>query len=643
MDPVVIVTDVCRSFAGKNAVAGVSLTVKPGEIFGLVGPDGAGKSTLLRMLASILDPENGTISVCGYDPVKESVAVRNRIAYMSQRFALYPDLTVEENIKFYADIYSVPEEGLAARIDELLHFSYMHPFRKRLAGNLSGGMKQKLQLVCAVVHTPLLLILDEPTNGVDPVSRRDFWRMLQNLSAGGVAMIVSTSYLDEAERCSSLALMHEGRIFVSGTVHEIIEQAGFEIAVWRGENTGLLYSALKKHTGDHEIRLFANSIRIRKNADFAETARLVSDTAAGLKCQGSWDAVEKPGLEDIFVSYLESSQSADNSTTERFAEPKTVAGDGFAVRISQLARHFGDFCAVDKISLAVRQGEIFGFLGPNGAGKSTTIRMLCGLLLPSSGSGTVSGLDLLTDSEKIKQNIGYMSQKFSLYVELTVAENIRFYGGIYGLGGSQMTNRLNWALELAGLQGYGDARVGQLSLGFRQRLALACSLLHEPGVVFLDEPTSGVDPLTRRRFWATIREMARHRITVFVTTHYMEEAEYCDRIAFINRGRLMACDSPAAIKKTAVKNRIFQVKKTLTSEQINALKAVAGVHDAYVFGTGVHVVADSPEILTATNVLPGLETIDSELLREVAPGMEDVFVQLSASHFADDQKEEFNE
>ncbi|HNX76324.1 MAG TPA: ATP-binding cassette domain-containing protein [Candidatus Rifleibacterium sp.] len=633
--------NLCRSFAQNQAVASVSLSLQTGEIFGVVGPDGAGKSTLLRMLATILQPDSGKIKICGFAVGENSAAVKNRIAYMSQRFALYVDLTVEENIRFYADLYSVPEEGMSRRIDELLHFSYMHPFKKRLAGRLSGGMKQKLQLICALIHTPELLILDEPTNGVDPVSRRDFWRMLQSLAEKGVTILVSTSYLDEAERCGRLALMHAGTFFKTGTVKEIISQSGFEIAVWRSEQARVLFSELKNRVGDQGVRLFGNSVRIRKADDFAATRQLVNDLAATAGITGAWESDEQPGLEDIFVRYLESETQAKKSDVYDLAIVEKGKNAGSSVKIAGLSRVFGDFIAVDSISLEVGQGEIFGFLGPNGAGKSTTIRMLCGLLLPTSGSGTVVGLDLKSESEKIKQRIGYMSQKFSLYVDLTVAENIRFYGGIYGLNGESLNHKLAWALKITGLEGLESSQVKILSLGFRQRLALACALLHEPSIVFLDEPTSGVDPLTRRQFWSTIRDLAHSGVTVFVTTHYMEEAEYCDRIAFINNGKIMACGSPEMLKRDTIRHRIYKIDRKISAEQLDRLRQLPGVIDAYIQGAGLHIAAASlPDSAGLHDVFAG--KVSESSFREVAPGMEDVFVQLSMVGIATARNEEYN-
>jgi len=631
----------CKSFGAGRAVDSVSLNVKPGEIFGVVGPDGAGKSTLLRMLSSIMPPDSGLAEICGYNAVSHADDIKNRIAYMSQRFGLYNDLTVEENVRFYADMYSVPENRLEQTIDELLHFSYMHPFKKRLAGRLSGGMKQKLQLVCALIHTPEVLILDEPTNGVDPVSRRDFWRMLQNFAEKGVAIVISTSYLDEAQRCHRLALMHAGKFFKVGSLSEIIAGTGIEISVWRGESAGKLFAELKQREGVIGIRLFGDSMRVSKTPEFAKFKADIDRLVIDRKMAGDWDVDEKPNLEDVFVNYLTDHLLPAAAGVSQFSPLQRTFASGNSVQIKDLSRVFGDFTAVDNISLEVRQGEIFGFIGPNGAGKSTTIRMLCGLLVPTAGSGTVAGFDLFSESEKIKQNIGYMSQKFSLYVDLSVKENISFYGGIYGLSGSHFFNRITWALELAGLKGLEDSPVNVLSPGFRQRLALACSLLHEPVIVFLDEPTSGVDPLTRRKFWETIRDMAQNGITVFVTTHYMEEAEYCDRIAFINRGKIMACGSPGQLKHDVIKHRIYKVNRLLSAAELEKIRSVAGVADAYVYGTGFHVAAEQSDIMGKIAAKLGDQTLLNEKITVAAPDMEDVFVQLTTAHFADDGQKEF--
>ena len=475
---VITANNLTRRFGSLAAVSDVSISVHEGELFGLVGSDGAGKTTFLRMLAGVLDPSDGQLSVLGHSLPAGAEKIHGSIGYMSQRFGLYPDLTVAENIAFYAGIFGVSATERRERTERLLSFSGLAPFTARQAGRLSGGMKQKLGLCCALIHTPRLLLLDEPTNGVDPASRRDFWRILRELHVDGVTIVVATAYLDEAGRCDRVGLIHEGGLIACGTPDEL--------------------------------------------------------TVGG-----------RTSLEDLVIGKIGGDASAGRRTKPCTATATTPP----AVTLTALSKQFGGFTAVDGISLTVPRGEIFGFLGPNGAGKSTTIRMLCGILAPTSGSGTVSGFDIASQPERIKATIGYMSQRFSLYEDLTVEENIAFYGGVYRLPAGRLKERAEWVIAMAGLGERRTARAGELSGGWKQRLALGCAILHEPPVVFLDEPTSGVDPLSRRRFWDLIRTMADSGVTVFVTTHYMDEAEFCDRLALIYQGRLAAVGSPLELKQ----------------------------------------------------------------------------------------------
>lgn len=479
--PAVITKGLVKRFKQLEAVAGIDISVQSGELFGLVGSDGAGKTTTLRMLVGVLTPTAGQAVVLGAS-VSDLEPVRDFIGYMSQRFGLYPDLTVLENIRFHAAMHGMQDSIWRDRADRLLAMSSLAPFINRKAYALSGGMKQKLGLCCSLIHKPQILFLDEPTNGVDPVSRRDFWRILQQLRKEGVTIVVATSYLEEAERCDRVALMHQGRLLCCGSSAEL--------------------------TVGHQASIYGTS---------SLESLLITLTSAG----------EPPKVMPL----------------------RQIPAQGeYALDLRGISKSYGAFTAVNALSLQVAKGEIFGFLGPNGAGKSTTIKMMCGILTPTAGDGFVGGYSICSESERIKEHIGYMSQRFSLYEELTVQENIAFYAGMYRLGRDQTRKRMAWVLQMAGLSHRATSRTGDLSAGLRQRLALGCSLLHEPPILFLDEPTAGVDPVNRRRFWHLIYELAAGGMTIFVTTHYMDEAAYCDRLAMMYHGSVIALGTPAALQ-----------------------------------------------------------------------------------------------
>ncbi len=500
----VVVHNITRRFGDLVAVDGLNLQIPEGELFGLVGSDGAGKTTTLRMLAGILDPHDGDLQVLGQAFPAGADRVKGEVGYMSQRFGLYPDLSVAENMAFYADIFGVTGAERRERSARLLEFSGLAPFNDRLAGRLSGGMKQKLGLCCALIHKPRLLLLDEPTNGVDPVSRRDFWKILRELHAEGVTIVVATAYLDEAGRCDRVGLIHAGRMIACDTPAALTDNGA----------VSLEELVIGRIGGGDVVPPFA-----------------------------------KGGQGGISLR-----QSEANPPQSPFVKG---GSDEPAVVLDHLTKRFDSFVAVDAVSLAVPRGQIFGFLGPNGAGKSTTIRMLCGILEPSSGSGSVAGFDIATQPERIKETIGYMSQRFSLYEDLTVEENIAFYGGIYRIPPQRLKERAEWVIRMAGLTERRTSKAGELSGGWRQRLALGCAILHEPAIVFLDEPTSGVDPLSRRTFWELIRSLAAGGVTVFVTTHYMDEAEYCDRLALIYHGGLVAVGTPLELKQGRMQDGVL--------------------------------------------------------------------------------------
>ncbi len=630
------VRDLTKAFGDLTAVDHLNLTVQEGEIFGIVGPDGAGKTTLMRMLAGIMDPASGTANVCGLDIRTQAFAVKDHLAYMSQRFGLYPDLTVMENILFYADLYGVRKKDRKSQIEKLLGFSQMTPFTKRRAGALSGGMKQKLQLICALIHTPAVLLLDEPTNGVDPVSRRDFWRILYDIVRDGVSILVTTAYLDEAERCDRIGLMSHGQLLAAGTVPEVKAPIRGRVLTLEGGRAREISQILKADLKGASVTIFGDRVRmVCVNPTVAKEAALKLIREAGLAEPRFREAI--PSLEDVFVSMMEKKDDHRQTFPDHdlFSQARSESG-AEAVSVDGLTRVFGDFTAVNHISFSVPRGEIFGFLGPNGAGKSTTIRMLCGLLAPSSGQGHVAGFDISREAEKIKQHIGYMSQKFSLYEDLTVEENIRFYGGIYGLSGEKMETRKAWAIDMAGLSGLEKAQPRVLSAGWKQRLALACAILHEPPIIFLDEPTSGVDPISRRKFWDMIHAMAERGITVFVTTHYMEEAEYCDRIALIYKGNMIAMGTPMELKTRSMDEEILDLRCERPQSVLPHISKLPGLRDAALFGAGLHIVTEDAK-KTEPLVREALADLGVSAfhLEKILPGMEDVFISLIE---ADDRK-----
>lgn len=538
-----------KQFAGmkKPAVARLDCTIQSGYVTGLVGPDGAGKTTLMRMLAGLLKPDEGSATVLGLDPINDDSALHAVMGYMPQKFGLYEDLTVMENLNLYADLRSVTGETREKTFARLLEFTSLGPFTSRLAGKLSGGMKQKLGLACTLVGEPKVLLLDEPGVGVDPISRRELWQMVHELAGDGMLILWSTSYLDEAEQCQDVLLMNEGELLYQGeptALTRTMAGRSFLMHSPAENNRKLLQRALKQEmVSDGMIQ--GRSVRaiLKKSA-----------TAEDLKRAPGMPELEieetTPRFEDAFIDLL---GGAGTSESPLGAILHTVEGtpDETVIEAKQLTKKFGDFAATDHVNFAVKRGEIFGLLGPNGAGKSTTFKMMCGLLVPTSGNALALGMDLKTGSGKARQHLGYMAQKFSLYGNLTVEQNLRFFSGVYGLRGRAQNEKIRRMSEAFGLDEIARHTTDALPLGFKQRLALACSLMHEPDILFLDEPTSGVDPLTRREFWLHINSMVEKGVTVMVTTHFMDEAEYCDRIGLVYRGKLIASGTPDDLKAQA--------------------------------------------------------------------------------------------
>ncbi len=553
--PAVVLKGVVKRFGtDPSAVAALddlSAEIQAGQVTGLVGPDGAGKTTLLRLVAGLLRPDAGSISVLGHDSVTEVAAFQRDIGYMPQRSGVYEDLTVGENLRLYADLHEFDAAARRERFAALLDFTRLAPFVDRLAGQLSGGMKQKLGLASALLARPKLLLLDEPSAGVDPASRRELWHMVTEMAGAGVAVVWSTAYLDEAERCDRFLLLQEGRLLASGTPASFTARLSgrtFLLDLPPGKRHRAQRQAAR-HPAIVDATIQGNSLRlVLREGHPAPDAAALADGAVDATAGVTLRAV-RPRFEDAFVSLL---QAGTPPASEDQEETAALPADGAAIEARGLTRDFGKFRAVDDVTFTVAPGEIFGLLGPNGAGKSTTFRMLCGLLEPSAGDARVAGIELAHARAAARERIGYMSQRFSLYGNLSVNDNLQFFGGVYGLARRHRAERIAWAVKSFELEPVVGAEAGSLPLGFKQRLALACALLHEPRVLFLDEPTSGVDPLMRRSFWQRIGALAERGVTILVTSHFMDEAEYCDRLGIVYAGRMIASGRPDELKQRFV-------------------------------------------------------------------------------------------
>ena len=637
--PVIVrVTGFGKSYGKHSAVRELDLEVRRGEIYGLIGPDGAGKSSLMKAIAGVLSYDRGEVEVFGVKVDSETSAerIKGRLGFLPQGLGLnlYPDLSIEENIDFFARLRLVSEDALARRKDRLLAMTRLERFRDRPMRQLSGGMKQKLGLVCTLIHEPDLIILDEPTTGVDPVSRRDFWAILsQLLQERGISALVSTAYLDEATRFHRVSLLFDGRAVAQGTPEEIEAQAPGTLFVLRAEPQAEALTRLKARFA--QVEALGPRLQVFVEGTERELGRRqVRETLAGL--QVSELCATDPELEDVFIALLRNrglAAVADSARTEPLKVPlgqRTPQGaNGLAIEANGLVRDFGRFRAVDRVSFRVAPGEVFGLLGANGAGKTTVIKMLTGILPPSAGSGRVAGADMRGAGLAIKERIGYMSQAFSLYYDLTTAENIRLYAGIYGLDQSQTRERTEWILDMAALHGHENETAGGMPMGLRQRLALGCALVHRPQILFLDEPTSGVDTLGRRQFWEILFRLSREDgVAILVTTHYMSEAEHCDHLALMFAGRIVADASPQAMKDQ-VGAEAGQLLEITTDRPAIALEQIVrnGYPEAALYGRRVHVLCRQPDrgrqeitrLLRAADA--GLRSVNPQPL-----SMEDVFV-----------------
>jgi len=634
--PLIRVAGFRKSYGKTQAVRGVDLEINRGEIYGLIGPDGAGKSSLMKALAGVLTFDAGEVTVFGIriDSEKSAERIKGRLGLMPQGLGgnLYPELSVAENIDFFARLRLVPEADLARRKGRLLEMTRLERFRDRPMKQLSGGMKQKLGLVCSLIHEPELVILDEPTTGVDPVSRRDFWGILSELlRERGMTALVSTAYLDEADRFHRISLLQDGAVLAQGSPDQIRALVPGTLVSFRAEPQLEALALMQARypqvlARGPEIQVFV------EKAEPAAALQAVSDALKGVVVQGIDTAA--PELEDVFIALVRRRGDAGGAQVEtspaaRAAAVKLPVKGALAIEAQGLIRDFGPFRAVDQVSFQVPQGEIFGLLGANGAGKTTVIKMLTGIIRPTGGAGRIAGADMREAGQAIKERIGYMSQAFSLYLDLTVLENIRLYAGIYGLDKARTRERTDWIIDMAGLAGFESALAAGLPMGIRQRLALGCALVHQPQVLFLDEPTSGVDPVGRRRLWETIFRLSREEaVTVLVTTHYMSEAEHCDHLALMFAGKVVADASPAEMK-SQVETEAGQLIEVATNQPMQAQQSLVqnGFPEASLYGKSIHLFSREPDsdrekisrILAGAGI--GLSSVAPKPL-----SMEDVFV-----------------
>ena len=614
-----------KVYGAIEAVRGIDLDVRPGEIFGLIGPDGAGKTSVFQILGGVMPATSGEAIMLGR-PARDA---RSYVGYLTQVFSLYHDLTVAENLRYIGELRRLSDAQIDERSLRYLRMFGMDQFTDRLAGKLSGGMKQKLSLACALIIEPRILLLDEPTTGVDPVSRREFWDALADLSSQGITIVIATPYLDEAERCTRVGFMHEGLIHQTGTPRELRDHVGLQRLIVRSADLSRAEDLLDETRGVDDAQRFGDHLDVMVK-DTTTGEKLTRETlqAAGIRIDEIKTA--SPTLENSFVAMLRHVEDEVRTTPFPVKRKfKKRSAGAIAIGARDLIKTFGDFEAVKRISLEVKYGEIYGLLGANGAGKTTTIKMLCGLLEPTGGEAQLAGETGPLGSSDVRQRVGYMSQKFSLYDDLTIEENLDFFAGVYRVPIAERAEKKRWVLSFSGFQGRAKQMTGSLPGGWKQRVAFGAAVMHEPSVLFLDEPTSGVDPLARRAFWKMINSFADRGMGILVTTHYLEEAEQCNRLGLMVAGELVAQGSPSDLKAQQ-KGRVIEFVTDAPQRANNLLKQEMEGWRVSLFGERLHIVVDENPESQMKHITERLGREQIKVSRaEVVPySLEDVFIAL---------------
>jgi ABC-2 type transport system ATP-binding protein len=632
VQPAIDVRGLSKRYGKLEAIRGIEFEVNRGEMFGLIGPDGAGKTSTFQILAGVMEATGGTANILGR-PARD---MRSQTGYLTQDFSLYPDLTVAENIRYSGDLRLIPPDEIAERSLQYLKMFDMDRFAGRLAGQLSGGMKQKLALVCALVPQPKVLLLDEPTTGVDPVSRREFWDALAHLTAEGLTILVATPYMDEAERCHRIAFMHLGEILTIGTPAELCASLGAKRIELRTADLRKAEEVLSEGAGPDsgpdkdiiDVERFGDRLDLLVR-DPDKVQKWVSEKlkSAGLSVDEM--TVDAPTLDNIFVAKLRAlSQKADTAEFPAKQDHRCLRGQ-VAVGAKNLVKVFKGFTAVKNVSLDIRNGEVYGLLGANGAGKTTTIRMLCGLLDLTSGTMELGGSGGNLRTEAVRKRIGYMSQKFSLYEDLTIRENLDFFSGVYGVPDQDREEKIRWVLSFSGLDGKQDQITGSLPGGWKQRVAFGAAIMHEPDILFLDEPTSGVDPLARRAFWTMINRLADGGAAILVTTHYLEEAEQCNRLGMMVAGELVAEGTPSGIKSQQ-SGHVLEFIVDQPQHASDLLKSKTEDWRVSLFGERLHMITDEDPVTAIKETTKRLEEngIHVTSASENRFSLEDVFISI---------------